>query len=548
MPTPHLHPDERFLTMVTQTVEWPKSVVEYLNPNISPLNPYNAGYDFFVYGTLPLKIVKFASEHITLDRFEYNNITLVGRLISTIFDVATIMFTYKIVKVVFNGRVALWSALFYALSTLPIQLSHFYAVDTFLVLFLVVTFYFSIKTLFIKGNVYSTSIMAGLAMGMGLASKISALYFTPIIFLIYLYRTISNRKYYKGALAALLILIFSAIITFRIADPKAFNATFPYITPSSQFVENIKQLSAPKDIYNLPPPDVQWVNTRPILFPFINILLWGMGVVMFPLVMSGMIILMSNWLNNRKKLFSINNNLFLTNKKEFILLLALVWTLGLFVYQGLQFVKAMRYFFAIYPFFAIIFAKTIDLLLKSTFFSKINSLARWSIQLVILILLLLWPLSFISIYSLPHSRVQASEWIYRNVPQKSTVTCEHWDDCLPLNYKGSSSSQYNIISLHVFDKDTSQKWITMDNQLNSADYIFLSSNRVWGSITKTPELYPVSSKFYKSLLREDLGFVKVAEFSSHPKVPFVNYKIDDSIADESFTVYDHPQVIILKKI
>ena len=82
----HLHPDERFLTMVTQAVTWPKPFLTYFIPSLSTLNPYNVGYDFFVYGTLPLKIVKLASGLIHFDRFLYNNITLVGRLISALLD------------------------------------------------------------------------------------------------------------------------------------------------------------------------------------------------------------------------------------------------------------------------------------------------------------------------------------------------------------------------------------------------------------------------------------------------------------------------------
>lgn len=42
----HLHPDERFLTMVTEALVWPKNIVEYLDTSASPLNPHNKGYGF----------------------------------------------------------------------------------------------------------------------------------------------------------------------------------------------------------------------------------------------------------------------------------------------------------------------------------------------------------------------------------------------------------------------------------------------------------------------------------------------------------------------
>lgn len=49
-----IHPDEEFLRQVTAAVRWPESWQLYLDTVRSPLNPYNRGYGFFVYGTLPL--------------------------------------------------------------------------------------------------------------------------------------------------------------------------------------------------------------------------------------------------------------------------------------------------------------------------------------------------------------------------------------------------------------------------------------------------------------------------------------------------------------
>ena len=57
----HLHPDERFLTMVTTDIKWPGTITEYFNTDNSPLNPHNAGYGFFVYGTFPVFLTKLVN-------------------------------------------------------------------------------------------------------------------------------------------------------------------------------------------------------------------------------------------------------------------------------------------------------------------------------------------------------------------------------------------------------------------------------------------------------------------------------------------------------
>ncbi|MDP3982952.1 MAG: hypothetical protein Q8Q65_02655, partial [bacterium] len=133
----HLHPDERFLTMVINNTEFPNSLVEYFVVGKSSLNPNNVGYGFFVYGTVPLFITKLVATISNMHN--YGDITLVGRLLSALFDVGTVYLVYVIARFIvsssgsrINRRLPLVATFFYAISVLPIQLSHFLAVDTFL--------------------------------------------------------------------------------------------------------------------------------------------------------------------------------------------------------------------------------------------------------------------------------------------------------------------------------------------------------------------------------------------------------------------------------
>ena len=58
----HLHPDERFLTMVETSIAPVDSLSQYFDTQTSTLNPHNRGYGFYVYGTLPLFIVRYVGE------------------------------------------------------------------------------------------------------------------------------------------------------------------------------------------------------------------------------------------------------------------------------------------------------------------------------------------------------------------------------------------------------------------------------------------------------------------------------------------------------
>ena len=77
----HQHPDENFFTSVLKVCT-PKhvttplvpvqacppnlkhwiSIGDYFNSSTSPLNPYNRGFSFYVYGNLPMTIVRIAAD------------------------------------------------------------------------------------------------------------------------------------------------------------------------------------------------------------------------------------------------------------------------------------------------------------------------------------------------------------------------------------------------------------------------------------------------------------------------------------------------------
>jgi len=551
----HLHPDERFLTMVTQSLKWPSSLPEYFNTSISPFNPHNSNFPFYVYGTFPIFFVKALSE---ISGFtDYNTITILGRFISGCFDILVVYLVFLIGKKVFSTPIGLLAAFFYSISILPIQLSHFFAVDTFLNFFMVLTTYLLLKSIYTPRKIWFT--FMGISFGLAFASKISAFLLAPPILLVFLYLIYKFKHHaFFWGLSFLTI----SFLIFRIFQPYAFlGPSFFDITPNPKFLANLQEIRTLFRPGNFYPPAIQWTNTTPLLHPLKDIILWGLGLPLGILSISGFILVILNLPKNFKHQFKTN---LLSKISILILLTALLTT---FLYQGTQFLKLMRYFIPIYPYLAIFSAYFLFQNFPKSLAKLYNPMFA-----IITILILSWPLSFISIYSKPHSRVLASNWIYENIPVGSKIAFEHWDDALPLNLKNYNSSNYEFIELPLFEPDSVEKWNNINTKLSQVDYIILSSNRLYASISRVPEKYPITSKYYRDLFNEDLNFKFVTQFSSRPNlpIPFINtcitptfadfgkiaerfyycsdqgLTIIDDFADESFTVYDHPKVLIFK--
>ncbi|HEX3721380.1 MAG TPA: DUF2298 domain-containing protein, partial [Nitrolancea sp.] len=160
-----------------------------------------------------------------------------------------------------------------------------------------------------------------------------------------------------------------------------------------------------------------------------------------------------------------------------------------------------------------------------------------------------WSFAFESIYSKTNTRIAASAWIYQNIPAGSTLTAEYWDDALPLPLAGHPypTPYYKQLTMDLYaDRPNEQEFEYIVNILQKANYIILSSDRLSLSIPKSPWRYPVDSEYYNLLESGQLGFQEVYESDVEPTL--LGMTFNDHIADESFSVYDHPHVRVFKKV
>jgi hypothetical protein len=180
-----------------------------------------------------------------------------------------------------------------------------------------------------------------------------------------------------------------------------------------------------------------------------------------------------------------------------------------------------------------------------------------SVALVLILLSLAYALAFSTIYAKPHPWVTASQWIYRNVPARSTLALEHWDTPLPLaldvDGRFRISGEYHLRTLQLYDEpDDEAKWQALTDDLARSDYLIVASRRLYGSIPRVPERYPVASQYHQLLFSGELGFELEGEFTRgplwlNPRLPPLPDAAPQLLQpDESFVVYDRPRTLIFR--
>ncbi len=480
----HLHPDERMLIMVTEKIN--------LFTNLNP--------DFFNYGSLPIYLLRIISP-----TGNYDSLLLVGRALSVGFDLLTIIFIYKIAHLLFKDeKVSFFSALIYALTFFAIQNSHFFVVDVFLTTFTTILIYLLLlyfKSPSVKKTVLVASVFAAM-----LAIKFTAIIFYPIILVVIVWKLFKN---FRQLIVSLFIFHVSFVICHFLFMPYA------YIDYQKFFSDVQQQLQMNSNPYIFP-YTLQYVYTTPYLYYLKNIFLWGLGPIIAFLSVIGLFRMLRTKCQDCIPKF-----------------LFLIFYFFYFLIVGHSSVKFMRYMLPLYPFLAILAGFAIARLHK---FNKILSAA-------VLIGVVFWTGIFMNIYAQPNTRVSATNWILKNIPAGSTLAIEHWDDRLPIF--GGENYQYQEMTLYDQPDDDS-KWAVLNDKLKKTDYIIIASNRLYVPLQKLADCkrykvcYPKTAEYYRRLFDGQLGFKKVAEFLVTPL--FIN----DQSADESFTVYDHPKIMIFK--
>ena len=154
-------------------------------------------------------------------------------------------------------------------------------------------------------------------------------------------------------------------------------------------------------------------------------------------------------------------------------------------------------------------------------------------------------------------------WKVCQMPNGQEWTPDTPPGLVPLNQcvgiDGFGMGYYQGVELFLAAEDDATKLETLINGLDEADYLTISSNRFYDSLSRLPMRFPLTMRYYDALFSGELGFELERTFQSTftwgsltvSDQVLPTYDVPDWLnefeAEEAFHVYDHPVVFVFHK-
>jgi len=514
------HPDERHIIMVTERL------------SIGDMNPHS-----FAYGSLLFYLLKGVSSFLSIwapRASTYENLFIVGRCINALFAGLTVVVTYALSLRLFGKRdVALLAAFLLGANTFFLQLSHFYISDVPLTLFCLLAIYSSVR-LAQRGYIRDY-VFFGLFGGIALAFKVAALSLFIPLFCAQIGNWVglarSRALTVKYGLRSVLLICAATTLFFLIFFICAPFSILDWVSFSKDLKEQLDMVSGKW----IPPYTRQYQFTTPFIYHIVQ--MGSSSALGWPLLLCSL-----------GGLVAVVANQIITKRLLLCLLPVLPWLVIVFLSIAGKQVKFPRYLLPLYP-LLIAFGACFVIGIRDALLKRTSKIVAWLPVIVIILITILPTFGLLGIYSNEHTYRLASAWAYENIPAGSTIVGVHWDDKVPVDLPGRPSQQYQMWSkqeeLPLYEEDNDAKLKIVYEMFAKADYIIFPTDRLPGSILHAESLFPLTSNFIRLLYAEKLGFDLVETVKLTPT--FLGLKFPNSVADESFTVYDHPRVSVFKK-
>lgn len=516
------HPDEMNIGIAMAKISFSDS----LNPGFFAYN----GFSLYLYKAVATLVAAFTGDQSWVD--EIGRSLLVGRHISAAVSTLSLPLIYLLGLRIADRQTASFATALAAFNTGLIQCAHFAVTESLLVFFLLLTALCAQACTAATGR--TADAVLYLVIGVATGCKTSALSFLAFPAAVIAIRSAGLRQFFNGCFRALpgaliIFAAFFAVSPYSLLELKSFLASMSYeggvvhgtikVPYTLQFCDSTAFVSWI--------PSLNWFLTLPVSV---------VGV-------TGMLV----WLAGGLRALWRRCNFCQTGTSEppaaanNVTAALPLLTFGILyaLYIGSWHTKFIRYLVPLLPVLILSCAWACARIRKR--FARLGIV----VTAIVIVSSGLWAVSFFSIYLRPSTRIAASEWMLKNFKPESSLLLEHYDYPLPIAFPGAPADTFVRRTFPFFAKDTSEKMQELAVALAEADYLILASRRLYGNIPRDPHQYPFTSRYYQDLFSGRLGFSEMAVFSSPPSLG--KWAFDDTSAEETFQVFDHPEVRIFRK-
>lgn len=441
-----------------------------------------------------------------------SSIIFAGRILSALFASLSLVAIGAIARRLFAPAIALIVLVAAAFAPALIQTAHFATTEAALVLCLVGLLWLSLEHVTGRLDLGRYALLVGLVLGIGFGFKTTALIFAVVPVVAVAQTTLAKGKWLAtigaGALAAALTLAIGIGTTPQIwATPTAYFETM-------RFEGGV--VAGTEDVFWT----YQFANRIPGLFELLQ-LPWTMGPVLPLLALAGFGAVVAAALRRQKM--------------ALLLAPAAVISLAYALLIISWYAKFVRYqtpllptmvLFAGYAAASIPFTAVRRSIIALTL---VSTIAAGGLQVLV--------------YLNPDPRMAAWDWLSPQLSDGQHLLIEPVDVGSAYWWSGTKTTT-DVLPL-IAPSDGS-KMETIADLLAGGDWMIVASRRHHSVLPRLQERFPEMCGYYDALWADRLGYEVVGRFTRRPPLP--ELLSPEIWAEETFTVFDSPEVFVLRNV
>lgn len=511
------HPDERNIASSISRLSYKND----LNPK------------FFAYGSLPIYTIYFTGvainlvEHswdqtIEIDKVNFEDAILIGRVFSFIASLALIFVIYKITLLIKNQLGAIISVLLALFSIGLIQYSHYATFEMWISLLTSLLCYLTL--LYYKKKNIKYFLLSSFIIGLMISVKVSSLVFVPTVLLVFTFYEAKKILHNKTKLILLRNLIYGVVCFSAIATITVFITSPYYWLDNSSFRSSISYESS-----------VALGTLNVFYTQFFKYTTPGMYQLekVYPFILNPFVLITAVI-----AFFYVSLRAIISKKTLYLIFLLFFATT--FISQAFLYVKWVRYYIPTLPFIYICIG-----ILFSDFIKNNSQTKKPAILIATLIIFIsiIYSLSFVkTVYINKDTRIEAVEWAKANIASDAAILSEVYDmGIVPFNKDFDKIKLFNFYEL---DNDP----LLVDElarEIRNSEYIILPSQRIISSRLSMPKEFPKGYAFYNSLMNGK-DYYKVYETKCDIFCKLIYWHDPIQAFEQTANVFDRPTLMIFK--